>query len=107
MGEEKRLPHMHEKKETPEAIIITKSRDYLLGYIDCTIQWKNNLNIGRLEFHGSELDFQEQNEVLGPVYLDISCTCGNYRAFKTADDIPHESLLCDLCQKIYLIYYTE
>lgn len=87
------------------AIITAMSHDYLIGYIDATIFWKNQQGVPRLEMGEHQIKMSENNEVLGPVYMDITCSCGNYVAFKSPSDIPKKSLLCGLCQKTYLIKY--
>lgn len=91
-----------------KAIIRAKSLDYLLGYIDSMIAMKNNIGAQRVElFENSTVFQQDQNEILGPVYLDITCECGNYVAFKNANEIPSKSFKCPLCEGIYLIHYDN
>jgi len=91
------------------AIIKAKSKDYLLGYIDCFISVKSHLGcLDRIVVKGDQITVDsEQNKILGPSYLDLTCTCGNYIAFKTGDEIPDKSFKCSLCEKNYMIYYTD
>lgn len=92
--------------ELIKAIINTKSKDYLLGYIDSIIFMKNQANCQRLEVNNDKISFEtDQNDILGPVYLDITCSCGNYVAFKSGEEIPEKSFKCTLCEEKYLIYY--
>lgn len=93
--------------ENIDAIIIAKSKDYLLGYIDCLVEFKNANNIERLDISNGNVTGSEQNEILGPVYIDLTCSCGNYVAFKTKDEIPNKSFKCSLCEKKYMIYYVD
>jgi len=89
-----------------KAIIRAKNKDYMLGYIDCMISIKGQAGIERLDISGNEIiGSPEQNDVLGPVYLDITCPCGNYIAFKSGDEIPDKSFKCTLCEEVYMIYY--
>jgi hypothetical protein len=91
------------------AILITKNKQYLLGYIDCLINFKAQNNIQRLEISENKLNEgdQETHNILGETYLDLTCNCGNYIAFKTADEIPDKSFKCTLCEETYMIYYTD
>lgn len=89
-----------------DAIIKVKSKDYLLGYIDSMIMTKNSMNAQRIDISGGNMVFNEQqNEILGAVYLDITCVCGNYVAFKSGDEIPDKSVVCPLCENMYLLQY--
>ena len=91
-----------------KAMIRARSRDYLLGYIDCMIQMKNQAGCERIEIRQNQIIGSiEQNNILGPVYLDLCCECGNYVAFKKAEEIPTKSFKCTLCEKIYMIYYDN
>jgi hypothetical protein len=91
-----------------QALIIAKNRDYLLGYIDCMIQMKNQAGCERLDIsQGQVVGSPEQNNVLGPVYLDLTCKCGNYVAFKDGNQIPSKSFKCGLCDEMYMIFYTD
>ena len=90
------------------ALIKTKNKYYLLGYIDCMILMKNQAGCERLDIHQGEIiGSPEQNQILGPVYLDLTCSCGNYVAFKTGDEIPEKSFKCPLCEVVYMIYYEQ
>jgi hypothetical protein len=91
-----------------KALLRAKSKDYLLGYIDCMIQMKNQMGYERLDLNEKGMTASpEQNHILGPVYLDLTCPCGNYVAFKTGNEIPEKSFKCPLCEKIYMIYYED
>jgi hypothetical protein len=90
------------------AILTAKNKDYLLGYIDCMIIMKNQAGCERLEINQNKIvGSPEQNSILGPVYLDLTCSCGNYVAFKSADEIPSESFKCGLCEEVYMILYND
>jgi hypothetical protein len=95
-------------ENSANAIVTTKSKDYLLGYVDCLIMTKNSMGAERVNLQGNNIEMQqEQNEVLGAVYLDITCTCGFYIAYKNGNEIPEKSTLCPLCEKMYLIKYLD
>ncbi|MDD5650031.1 MAG: hypothetical protein PHF86_06410 [Candidatus Nanoarchaeia archaeon] len=90
------------------AIIKAKNRDYLIGFIDGLIHMKNQTGHKSIEIvKGDFLLSSESNEILGPVYLALSCPCGNYIAFKNSSEIPDKSFKCSLCDENYIIYYTE
>lgn len=95
--------------ETVDAIIAASSREYLLGYIDAIINLKNKHDLKHTEISPNDdtKTLREQNETLGLVYMDITCSCGNHVTFKSADDIPQTNLKCTLCQKVYLIRYVS
>jgi hypothetical protein len=88
-----------------DAIITCKSKDYLLGYVDCLIQQKTAMGIEKLEFHDGVLEAKEKNKILGDSYLDITCPCGFYINYKSYKDIPEKSSVCPLCEERYLIKY--
>jgi hypothetical protein len=94
--------------EEIKALIRAKNKDYLIGYIDCMIQIKNQAGFERLDISQNQIvGSPEQNKILGPVYLDLTCSCGNYIAFKSGHEIPEKSFKCTLCEDIYIIYYDE
>lgn len=89
-----------------EAVLRAKNKDYLVGFVDGLIHAKNQFGFERLEINKNELiGLKEQNEILGPSYLSLTCVCGNYVAFKSGDELPEKSLKCTLCDEVYLIYY--
>jgi hypothetical protein len=92
-----------------EALIKVKSKDYLLGYIDSLIFMKNQAGCERIDIcNGQMITNVEQNKILGPVYLDLTCgNCGNYIAFKNGNEIPEKSFKCTLCEQVYMILYTD
>jgi hypothetical protein len=90
------------------AVIKTKNRDYLNGFIDGLIHMKSQTGYKSIEIiKGDFLLSPETNEVLGPVYLGLTCPCGNYVAFKNGSELPQKSFLCTLCEEHYIIYYTD
>jgi len=93
--------------ETQRALLEVKSKDYLLGYLDCMISMKNQAGCERIEFRQGEIITTKSNSILGPVYLDLTCQCGNYIAFKNGDEIPDKSFKCTLCEEQYMIFYTD
>lgn len=91
-----------------KAILKARNKDYLLGWIDCFIFLKNQAGFERVDLTGNCLIFSsETNKILGPSYLDLTCTCGNYIAFKNANEIPDKSFKCSLCEEVYMIYYLD
>lgn len=90
------------------AVIKTKNRDYLIGFIDGLIHMKNQTGHKSIEIIKNECLLRpEQNEILGATYLSLTCPCGNYVAFKNSIEIPDVSFKCSLCEENYFIYYTE
>ena len=90
-----------------KAVVTVKSKDYLLGYIDSMIIMKSSIGAARIDLHGDQIEAKEKNEILGDAYLDLTCPCGFYIAYKTSDEIPEESIMCPLCEEVYLIKYLE
>lgn len=91
-----------------KAALKVKNKEYLLGYVDCFISLKNLMGHQRIDISGNNATFSpEQNKILGPVYLDITCRCGYYIGFKTAEEIPDKSFKCPLCDDVFLIYYLD
>jgi len=89
-----------------KCLVQVRSKEYLLGYIDASIMFKNSIGCERLDISQNGIETQQQqNEILGPVYLDLTCECGNYIAFKNGDEIPGKSFKCSLCEKIWMIKY--
>lgn len=38
------------------------------------------------------------------VYLEVTCSCGNYRKFKSAAEIPSKTVYCELCDRDIIDY---
>ena len=97
-----------QQQSAPESIVICPSKDYLWGWLDSTIKWREAYTGGqRMDIQGGVASVTNQNEILGNCFFDLTCKCGNYVQFKTSDEIPRESIKCTLCEKVYLIYYTD
>lgn len=91
-----------------KTLIRAKSKDYLLGYIDAMIMLKNQAGFERIDLSQQQIiGSPEQNSILGSVYLDLTCSCGNYVAFKNGNEIPDKSFKCGLCDEVYMIYYED
>jgi hypothetical protein len=58
------------------------------------------MNMSVLENPEAEEEFQDD------IFLEVNCECGNYASFKSAEDIPAHSFVCELCGK-HLIDYTN
>lgn len=54
----------------------------------------------------SDSDSSEfKNGILDDFYFYVTCTCGNFVAWNSADDVPENNINCDMCDRL-LIHYT-
>lgn len=70
----------------------------LENQIQVMIDYRMNMSV--LENPEEEKEFEDD------IFLEVNCECGNYASFKSAEDIPAHSFVCELCGK-HLIDYTN
>lgn len=92
-----------------KAVIKSKNKDYLIGFIDGLLYYKGKCGQENLDItiKGEELLSSEKNKILGSPYLSLTCLCGNYVQFNCSSEIPDISFKCSLCEENYFIYYTD
>ena len=82
-----------------------------MGYITGVIDTKNTYNIKtenpEINEEDSIFDIKDKHPtIMKDAVFDVSCTCGNYVAFKKWDEVSERHMKCGLCGN-YLIYYTD
>lgn len=66
--------------------------------IQVMIDYRMNMSV--LENPEAEEEFKDD------AFFEVNCECGNYVSFKTAEEIPTHSFVCELCGK-HMIDYTN
>lgn len=98
--------------KVPEALIVTKCRDFLAGYMCGVIDTKKQYNIGAaLQSEDGQMPenmIEDKNKTLmADAIFDMHCPkCGNYYAFKKWEEVPDVHFYCGLCD-FCLIFYTD